>query len=119
PSLAHPMLHSFPTRRSSDLDRKTAAPAIERVERSYGREQTDPDQAPNQIDICLQQQRVEEIDPSRVTKMIADHVDRIGWPKPDAVGEKVDVSDVKTEIAQVHRRLNFEFSSVDKKQPAK
>ena len=39
--------------------------------------------------------------------MIADHVDRIGWPKPDAVGEKVDVSDVKTEIAQVHRRLNF------------
>src|SRR5207253_1038647 len=69
-------------------DRKTAAPAIERVERCYGREQTDPDQAPNQIDICIQQQRDEEIDPSRVPKMIADHVDRIGWTKPDAVARK-------------------------------
>src|SRR6266436_2793257 len=53
-------------------DRKTAAPTIEGVERGDGREQADPEQAGNKIDIRLQEQRVEEIDPGGVTKMMAE-----------------------------------------------
>src|SRR5205807_8881680 len=99
-------------------NRETATPSIEGVERSHGREQADPDQARNKIDIHLQEQCVEEIDSGRVTKMFAEGVDWIRWPKPNAVGEKFYVSEVKAEIAQVHRRLNFQFGSVDEKQPA-
>src|SRR5207237_4339753 len=75
---------------------KAAAPAIERVTRGHGGEQSDPNQAGNKIDIRLQQQRVEKIDPGRITKMVASGVNWIGWPKPDAVGEKVDVGEVKS-----------------------
>ena len=51
--------------------------------------------------------------------MMAEDINRVGWPKPNAIGEQTDVSDVKAEVTQVYGRLNFEFSSIDKKQPAK
>ena len=46
--------------------------------------------------------------------MIAHHVDGIGWPKPDAVGEKFYVSEVKAEITEVHWRLNLQLGAIDK-----
>jgi len=51
--------------------------------------------------------------------MIAEDINGVGWPKPDAVGEKLDVSEMKPEVAQVHRRLNLQFASIDKQEPAK
>ena len=51
--------------------------------------------------------------------MVATDVDRIRRPKPDAVGEKVDVGQVKSQVAQIHWRLNLQVSSVDVEQPAK
>src|SRR6267378_1641312 len=62
---------------------------------------------------------VEKIDAGRITKMLAINVDWVGWPKMNAVGEEVDVRDVQSEIAQVHRRLNFHFRSVPIEQPNK
>ena len=47
--------------------------------------------------------------------MMGEDINRVGWPKPNTVGEKLDMSEMKTEVAQVHRRLNLQFGSIDEK----
>ena len=64
-----------------------------------------------------EQQRIEEIDPGRITQL-TENVDRIVGPKSDAIGEIFHVGDVKREIAEIVRRLDLEVVAIDPEEPA-
>ncbi len=61
--------------------------------------------------------RIEQIDPGGITER-AEDVDRIVGPERDAIGEILDVGDVKREIAQIVRRLNLEVVPIHPQEPA-
>src|SRR6266567_3903213 len=63
-------------------------------------------------------QRTEQVDACWISQFAKD-VDRIVRPERNPVREISNISDVEREIAEIVRRLDFQFLAVDIKQPAK
>jgi hypothetical protein len=86
-------------------DAELAAPAIKGIEGSDAGDQPRPDETTDDVDPEAGQDRVEQIDPGRITQF-TERLDRVIRPERDAAGEMPYVSKMK-EVAEVIRRLFF------------
>src|SRR5205085_10690654 len=78
-----------------------------------------PHQAGDQVVTIFTERVVKDIDAGVITKTFAENVDGVRWPEMNAVREEVDVRDVKTEVAEIHRRLNLHLVPVVVEEPNK
>src|SRR5438094_648596 len=109
PMPAIPSLRARLAKNENSLRRSKNSPKIRTIESVEGcerRNQSDPNQPGDQIDVNQQKQRIEQIDPCRIAQFAKD-VDGIIRPKRGPVGKSFDQRQVEREIAEIVWRLDL------------